>query len=160
MKLRGRKKIEENQGLAGNSEEEKELPEEQIPGQMEVTDYPEIMPEAEPVAVQEEKDDKNRLGGNRESIPESKDSGRDESKGNEMSGREPETAQSNGKSSEKENYEEVREAAEEKLDAVHAVFWGWKNEKIIPEDELKMALKNANNLVKYIEQLLKMTGEQ
>ena len=153
-------KIEENQGLAGNSEEEKELPEEQIPGQMEVTDYPEIMPEAEPVAVQEEKDDKNRLGGNRESIPESKDSGRDESKGNEMPGREPETPQSNGKSSEKENYEEVREAAEEKLDAVHAVFWGWKNENIIPEDELKMALKNANNLVKYIEQLLKMTGEQ
>ena len=51
-------KNEENQGLAGNSEEEKELPEEQIPGQMEVTDYPEIMPEAEPVAVQEENEDK------------------------------------------------------------------------------------------------------
>ena len=51
-------KNEENQGLAGDSEEEKELPEEQIPGQMEVTDYPEIMPEAEPVAVQEENEDK------------------------------------------------------------------------------------------------------
>lgn len=51
-------KNEENQGLAGNSEEEKELPEEQIPGQMEVADYPEMMPEAEPVAVQEENEDK------------------------------------------------------------------------------------------------------
>ena len=51
-------KNEENQGLAGDSEEEKELPEEQIPGQMEVTDYPEIMPEAELVAVQEENEDK------------------------------------------------------------------------------------------------------
>lgn len=153
-------KIEENQGIAGNLEEEKELPEEQIPGQMEVTDYPEMMPEAELVAVQEEKDDKNSLGRSIRSIPESGEPGRDESKGNEMPGREPETPQSNGESSEKENYEEVREAAEEKLDAVHAVFWGWKNEKIIPEDELKMALKNANNLVKYIEQLLKMTGEQ
>ena len=81
------------------------VPDEQLPGQMEVTDYPELMPEAEPVAVQEEKDDKNRLGGNRESIPESEDSGRDESKGNEMSGREPETPQSNGEGIKKEEEE-------------------------------------------------------
>lgn len=51
-------KNEENQGFAGDSEEGKEIPEEQIPGQMEVTDYPELMPEAEPVAVQEENEDK------------------------------------------------------------------------------------------------------
>lgn len=34
------------------------VPDEQLPGQMEVTDYPELMPEAEPVAVQEENEDK------------------------------------------------------------------------------------------------------
>lgn len=34
------------------------VPDEQLPGQMEVTDYPEMMPEAEPVAVQEENEDK------------------------------------------------------------------------------------------------------
>lgn len=157
-------KNEENQGLAGNSEEEKELPEEQIPGQMEVTDYPEMMPEAAPVAVQEEEDanesEHGDSAGVAESIREPEDSGRTEGERNEVPGREPETPQSNEQSGQKESYEEVRQAARDRTDAVHAVFWGRENEKTIPKEELEMALKNARNLVNAIETLILMTGEQ
>ena len=161
-------KNEENQGFAGDLEEKKDNPEEpieeQIPGQMSAKDYPEMMPEAAPVAVQEEEDaNKSEHGdsaGVAESIREPEDSGRTEGERNEVPGREPETPQSNEQSGQKERYEEVRQYARDRIDAVHAVFRGWENEKKIPKEELEMALKNARNLVNAIETLILMTGEQ
>lgn len=174
------------------------VPEEQLPGQMEVEDYPELMPEN----TKGECDDQNKSEGNTGSIREKSgtdvsgtrtetkgssegkrtgetadrkvcgDTGRDpesvsgSGEQGKRNGRragttrdEPETPQSNEESSEKENYEEVRQAARDRLDAVHAVFWGWENEKTIPKEELEMALKNAKNLVNAIEALILMTGE-
>lgn len=104
--------------------------EEQLPGQMEVADYPELLQKGEATT------------------------------GYSVSNDEPETPQSNEGSNKKEKYEEVRQAARDRLDAVHAVFWGWENEKTIPKEELEMALKNAKNLVNAIETLILMTGEK
>lgn len=134
--------------------------EEQLPGQMEVADYPELMPEN----GKEECNDENKSEGDTGRDPESVSGSGEQGKRNGRSAGttrdEPETPQSNEESSEKENYEEVRQAARDRLDAVHAVFWGWENEKTIPKEELEMALKNAKNLVNAIEALILMTGEQ
>lgn len=140
------------------------VPEEQLQGQMKVEDYPELMPEVPAVAVQEEKDANESEHGDStgvaESVRELGDTGRTESKRNEIPAGKPETPQSNEESGQKESYEEVRQAARDRIDAVGAVFWGWENEKTIPKEELEMALKNAKNLVNAIEGLILMTGEQ
>ena len=163
-------KNEENQGFAGDLEEKKDNPEEpieeQIPGQMSAKDYPEMMPEAAPVAVQEEEDaNKSEHGdsaGVAESIREPEESGRTEGERNEVPGREPKTPQSNGenKSTESEEYKTLKEETEELANGVYDVFWGWSDDKIIPKGELQMALKNAKKLVMAIEKLIEMTGEQ
>ena len=131
--------------------------EERIPGQMEVADYPELMPER---TEEENECNDGNTGRNPESISGSGEQGKTNDKGHGVPADEQETPQSNEKSSEKENYKEVRQAARDRLDAVHAVFWGWENEKTIPKEELEMALKNAKNLVNAIETLILMTGEQ
>lgn len=128
-------------------------PEEQLPGQMEVADYPELMPE------RTEKENECN-DGNTGRNPESGEQGKADDKGHGVPADEPETPQSNEESSKEEKYKEVRQAARDRLDAVHAVFWGWENEKTIPKEELEMALKNAKNLLNAIETLILMTGEQ
>ena len=147
------------------------VPEEQLPGQMEVADYPEVMPEnpvgqviesttreAQEVAVNDG-EVRGIAGRNIESISGSGEQGETDSERFGATSDESETSQSNEESSEKEKYEEVRQATRDRLDAVHAVFWGWENEKTIPKEELEMALKNAKNLVNAIEALILMTGE-
>ena len=133
--------------------DEPAAPEKQLPGQMEVADYPELMPEATQVAVQVEEDaNKSEHGdsaGVAESIREPEDSGRTEGERNEVPGREPKTPQSNGenKSTESEEYKTLKEETEELANGVYDVFWGWSDDKIIPKGELQMALKNAKKLV-------------
>lgn len=147
-----------------------DYPEDQLPGQMKVADYPEMMPENQKVIESTTKEAqevaandgevRGIAGRNVESISGSGEQGETDSERFGATSDESETTQSNGESSEKEKYERVRQAARDRLDAVHAVFWGWENEKTIPKEELEMALKNAKNLVNAIETLILMTGEQ
>lgn len=126
---------------------EKAEPEEQLPGQMEVADYPELMPKAALVAVQEENlEEHAELKA--EAVEVNDEIPTEQVKSTKIEENEP-----------SETYEEVRTAAREGIDAVDAVFWGWEDESVIPKGELEMALKNAKNLVAVIEKLIEMTGE-
>lgn len=157
-------KIEENQGILDDFKHEKEVEkaepvavhDEQLPGQMKVADYPEMMPEGEKNGTHEAERVPVNDGrsGNTENIRCDEEVGRT-SEGAGTPSNESETTQSN-----EEKYEEARQAAKDRLDAVRAVFWGWENEKKIPKEELELALGNAKNLVTAIETLILMTGEQ
>lgn len=156
--VKAKPKKPETQKKTPKKELEKvQIPEEQLPGQMEAADYPELMPER---TEEENECNDGNTGRNPESISGSGEQGKTNDKGHGLPADEQKTPQSNEESSEKENYEEVRQAARDRLDAVHAVFWGWENEKTIPKEELEMALKNAKNLATAIETLILITGEQ
>lgn len=133
--------------------------EEQLPGQMEVGDYPELMPEK---AVEEENDENEKCedtGRTPEMVPGTAEEGRIAEPTDEAPAEREETPQSNEESDKEEDYQEVRSYARDRMDAVHAVFRGWENEKVIPKEELEMALKNARNLVNAIEKMIEMAGE-
>lgn len=122
------KKVEKPKEKPKKELEKSEPVAEQLPGQMKVEDYTEMMPET-------------TMGQVIENITR-------------------EAYEATVKNESAEKYEEARETAKDRLDAVHAVFWGWENEKKIPKEELELALGNAKNLVTAIETLILMTGEQ
>lgn len=159
-------KSEENQGFEGNSKEKneaiKEPAEEQIPGQMEATDYPEMMPEEPAEKNHDECEKSEDTGRIPETVPGMAETERSEQSADEAPVERTETPQSDreGNPAESEKYEKLKEDAEELAHGVYDVFWGWSDEKSVPKGELKVALKNAKKLVQMIEQLIEMTGEE
>lgn len=144
-------KNEENQGLAGNSEEEKELPEEQIPGQMEVTDYPELMPEAEPVAVQEENEDKTAESATEivENITESQQV-------------ETEIIESEPPKTIFDTYRSTKELEETIIsqnDYIRRIFTGFSRGRV-PLGELEVAKDHAEKVLAAINELITIKGRK
>lgn len=147
-------------------EPEKDAPvavqEEQLPGQMEVGDYPELMPEK-----MEEKDGFNKCAGCEDTgrVPEMVPGAAEEritEPADETPAERKETPQSDeeGDPKKSEKYETLKEEAEELARGAYDVFYGWSDDKVVPKGELEMALKNAKKLVNAIEALILMTGEQ
>ena len=146
--------------------DEPAAPEEQLPGQMEVKDYPEMMPEAAPVAVQEEEDanesEHGDSAGVAESIREPEDSGRTEGERNEVPGREPETPQSNGESREKERTrtpKELEETIVSENDYIRRIFTGFSRGKV-PLGELEVAKDHAEKVLATINELFDIKGRK
>ena len=138
------------------------VPKEQLPGQMEVGDFPEMMPK------QEEKDEIGETGDSRgshasgsgECIPEDDGAGEPASTGNGEPEQETEESNEEGGQKESKTYEELKEETEEMAHGVYDVFWGWSEEKVVHKGELAKALENAKKLVGMIEQLMEMTEEE
>lgn len=101
--------------------------EEQIPGQMEVQDYPEMMPKGE-------EDERNSDTGGTGSIPDA-DSDRNPDK--------------------KRSYQEYRTEVEEAEKDLHELLWCWEGMRI-PKKELEELLENAKKIEKAVKTLLEL----
>lgn len=101
--------------------------EKQIPGQMEVQDYPEMMPK-------EKEDERDSDTSGTGSIP-----GAD-------TDRDPDKTRS---------YQERREEAEEAEKALHELLWCWEGLRI-PKEELEKLLENAKKFERAVEKLLEL----
>ena len=132
--------------------------EEQLPGQMEVKDYPSIVPEQE---KEDEISGRNRYiiaGGDRNNGEmDNRETG-----GSETTLEKTETPQSDEKGSSKksEEHRTLRYEAKRLANDVYDVFWFRREENTIPLKELEKAFENAQKLVQIIEQLISMTDKE
>ena len=172
-----------------NAEDPEPVAEEQLQGQMEVGDFPEMMPKQEEEDAEGNSGDKQGSAGR---IPEENEgrtngdlregsgetsstdnygdsgetcNGTVQGTGNRNTGEatgEQSTEESTGEGGpqESQTYEELKEETEELAHGVYDVFWGWSEEKVVPKGELEKALQNAKKLVGMIEQLIEMTEEE
>ncbi len=149
------------------------VPEEQLPGQMEVEDFPEVLPtmrqviesiekDAYKAAVEVKKDEweddgnTGNAGGSAECIPEDLGKGEPEGTGNREP--EPETQESHEESGKKESYEEIKEDIESMSCLIYDRMRDWREK--VPMEELEVSLRNAKRIVQLIEQLMEMTEEE
>lgn len=168
-------KNEENQGIAGDLELKKEpekaepvaAQEEQIPGQMEVADYPELLPEGEKDGIHKTTDDDRRPS-------DSGDTGCDEEErgtGTESgtTSNEAETSQSNEQRGEEKSQEDstktvaeiskeiraLEETAVSENEAIRRKFMVFSRGKM-PIGELELVKEHAENLLASISRVISL----
>lgn len=150
--------------------------EEQLQGQMEVGDFPDMLPTMGQVIESIERDaykgvlerderehedagtdgNAGNAEGSAECIPEDLGTGEPEGTGNGEP--EPETQKSNAESSRKESYEEIKEDIESMSCLIYDGMRAWREK--VPVEELEVSLRNAKRIVQMIEQLMEMTEEE
>lgn len=145
-------KSEKNQGFAGNLEEEKELPkeraEEQIPGQMEVADYPEMMPES-PMgrAIESITRETYEVAANAESEEVLKNEAKSSEKGQEEL---PKTMLDTAK-----EVAELEKIAIAENDAIRRKFMAFSRGRM-PVAELELVREHAEKTLKAIDEIISL----
>lgn len=152
------------------------VPEEQLPGQMEVGDFPDMLPTMGQVIESIERDaykgvlerdecehedagtngNTGNAEGSDECIPEDLGTGEPEGTGNREP--EPETPKGNEESSRKESYEEIKGDIESTTCLIYDGMHAWREK--VPMEELEVSLRNAKRIVQMIEQLMEITEEE
>ena len=150
--------------------------EEQLQGQMEVGDFPDMLPTMGQVIESIERDaykgvlerderehedagtdgNAGNAEGSAEYIPEDLGTGEPEGTGNREP--EPETPKGNEESSRKESYEEIKEDIESMSCLIYDGMRAWREK--VPVEKLEVSLRNAKRIVQMIEQLMEMTEEE